>query len=112
MTNVRSIVPSAPGQPIMIATTGTTITLQWYKSVENGYPISQYIVHEVNSKITDVPVFSSNCTGDILYYCGVISGLVSGTSYTFQVQASNYVGLSPLSIASSPGSTFNGTKQL
>ncbi|MFL6135626.1 MAG: Ig-like domain-containing protein, partial [Nocardioidaceae bacterium] len=84
-------VPAAP--VIRTATAGNaSATVRWTAPADNGSPVTGYeIVVSDGTVIRGIPSTDTS---------RVVSGLTNGTSYTFQVRATNVVGTGPLSAPS------------
>lgn len=91
-------VPEAPTGVRARAVGATAMVVTWSSGADNGSPITQYTVTEVGGAGRWVCT-GSPCRAD---------GLTPGTSYSFQVMATNAIGDSPLSSPSSP-EVFNIT---
>ncbi len=93
-------VPAAPSG--VTATAGdTSASVSWTPGASGGSPILTYTVTSTPS--------SAGCTVSAPTTSCTVTGLTNGTSYTFQVKATNAVGSGPLSNPSSPTTpTANG----
>jgi hypothetical protein len=79
--------PSAPATPTASSASATSATVSWTAPAANGSPISSYTVTSSAGGFTCTTTTSS-CT---------VTGLTTGTSYTFTVAAFNGAGNSPAS---------------
>lgn len=89
-------VPSTPSAPSAVAGDGAA-TVTWTAPSNGGAPIQSY---DVVASVGGVTQFAS--TFDASTTTRTISGLANGTTYTFQVAATNVAGTSLLSAASNP----------
>jgi hypothetical protein len=89
------VIPSPPAQPTAVRGNGQ-VTLTWVPGFDGYAPITSY-------KVTAVEDSSKTCTPEpeTDLSCAV-TGLTNGTAYTFTVTATNSVGTSVGSVASSP----------
>jgi uncharacterized repeat protein (TIGR02543 family) len=94
---VPAKVPDAPSSVEVTPGTGK-VTVSWDAPSSNGSAILSYSVQAYNS--SGEAVTGATCTATTLT-CDVSSNLVAGSNYTFKVTATNAVGTSPASSASS-----------
>ena len=87
--------PQAPSVPVGVAATAVAggAQVSWVPALHVGLPVTSY-------QVTASPG-GSTCTTNGYAGC-TVTGLTTGTSYTFTVTATNDVGTSPASAASSP----------
>ncbi len=87
-------VPAAPAAPTVASGDGTAI-VSWVAPANNGTPITGYVVTPFVGTTAGTPVtFASTAITQTM------TGLVNGTTYTFEVAAKNAKGTSPASAAS------------
>ena len=97
---VSSLGPaSVPGAPSGVSAVGgdASATVSWTAPAANGSPISSYSVTPFVGSVAQSAVVVS---GSPPATSTVVTGLSNGTSYTFEVSATNGVGTGPLSGAS------------
>lgn len=98
-------VPGAPGNPVATGTTETSVSLTWSAPVaDGGTPVTGYTVKAYTEGAT-APSATVSPTGTTT----TVSGLVAGTTYTFEVAAQNTVGAGPASARSLPVTTGEST---
>ena len=88
----QTVSTTAPAAPTGVTATGgnTTATVTWTAPASGGSPITSYTVTPfVGTTAQTATVVSPPATSV------VVSGLTNGTSYTFQVAATNSVGTGP-----------------
>lgn len=85
--NIPSGLPSAPGKPTISATGSTSIALTWNApSNTGGSPIKEYAVdYYLGSSISGTATTIAGITSR----SRTITGLASGTTYTFRIRARN-----------------------
>jgi hypothetical protein len=90
-------VPNAPTIGTATAIAGLSATVTWTAPANGGSPITGYTINAYRSGSTAVARTGTALSSAV---SGSISGLTSGTSYTFKVLAKNVIGSSALSNAS------------
>jgi len=91
--------PTAPGPPtgVTAAAGDTTAAVSWVAPSNGGSPITAYTVTPYVGAAAQTPV---TVTGNPPATGTTVTGLTDGTTYTFQVTASNAVGTGPPSAPS------------
>lgn len=97
ITATPASVPSAPVIGTATANAGLTATITWTAPANGGSVISGYTINAYRNGSTSVAK-ATTVSGTAV--SGLVSGLVSGSSYTFKVLARNAIGSSALSNAS------------
>jgi len=100
-TLVNATIPSAPSAPLLVtalASANRTARVTWTLGVNGGSPITSHVVTAYLNGATTVAK-SVTVTGATTT-AATVSGLISGGTYTFRVQAINAYGRSPVSLAS------------
>lgn len=105
---VPAVIPGTPGTPVATVASNTSVSLTWTAATGSGitsYVVTPYIGSTAQTTIT---------FGNVL--TGTVTGLTTGTAYTFKVHAVNNVGAGPDSAASNsvtpasvPGAPTIGT---
>ncbi len=101
VTESTASVPGTPGTPTVTNTGDTEVSLSWSSAVQNGAAITDYGVrYSSNSGSTwSSPVSVGPVTS------ATITSLTNGSSYIFQVRATNAVGNGSYSASSTPAVT-------
>lgn len=100
-TLVNATIPSAPSAPLLVtalASANRSARVTWTLGVNGGSPITSHVVTAYLNGATTVAK-SVTITGATTT-AATVTGLISGGTYTFKVQAINAYGRSPLSLAS------------
>lgn len=96
-------VPSTPNAPT--ATRGNTqVSLSWTAPANNGSAITDYVVQHS----TDSVNWTTFADGTSASTTATVTGLINGTAYVFRIAATNAVGTSAYSSASTPAVTPAG----
>ena len=100
-TLVNATIPSAPSAPLLVtalASANRTARVTWTLGVNGGSPITSHVVTAYLNGTTTVA--KSVTVSGATTTAATVSGLTSGRTYTFRVQAINAYGRSPVSLAS------------
>jgi len=100
-TLVNATIPSAPSEPLLVtalASANRSARVTWTLGVNGGSPITSHVVTAYLNGATSVAK-SVTVTGATTT-ATTVTGLISGGTYTFRVQAINAYGRSPVSLAS------------
>jgi len=100
-TLVNATIPSAPSEPLLVtalASANRSARVTWTLGVDGGSPITSHVVTAYLNGATTVAK-SVTVTGATTT-ATTVTGLISGGTYTFKVQAINAYGRSPVSLAS------------
>ncbi len=100
-TLVNATIPSAPSAPLLVtalASANRSARVTWTQGINGGSPITSHVVTAYLNGATTVAK-SVTITGATTT-ATTVTGLISGGTYTFKVQAINAYGRSPVSLAS------------
>ncbi|OQR98286.1 hypothetical protein ACHHYP_08922 [Achlya hypogyna] len=102
-----SLPPVAPMRPTVVATTQSSVTLQWVPPESKIHKIRSYrISRQVYPSLTLLGDYSDVVTVKGSYTTFEVKNLRPGTSYQFKVAAVSRMGEGPYSAPSEPASTF------
>jgi predicted phage tail protein len=87
--------PGAPSSPSASSMTDISIDLAWIPSSNGGSPITNYTLQQSSDDIHFTTIFTGTATSFNA------TGLTSGSTYYFQVYATNSIGNSPNSTVAS-----------
>jgi hypothetical protein len=87
--------PGAPSSPSALSITDISIDLAWTLSSNGGSPITNYTLQQSSDDIHFTTIFTGTATSFNA------TGLTSGSTYCYQVYATNSIGNSPNSSVSS-----------
>ncbi len=93
--------PATPAAPTVTVAGPTSVDVSWAAPAGNGSPVTGYTVTATD--ITTAAGGGQTCTTTGATSC-TVTGLTTGDHYSFAVAATNAVGTSPASPASSPAS--------
>ena len=109
-TLVNATIPSAPSAPLLVtalASANRSARVTWTLGVNGGSPITSHVVTAYLNGATTVAK-SVTITGATTT-AATVTGLISGGTYTFKVQAINAYGRSPVSLASNSRVCFSAS---
>ncbi|MDE1764929.1 MAG: fibronectin type III domain-containing protein, partial [Thaumarchaeota archaeon] len=95
---VAGDVPAQTAAPAASALAGDKISLSWNAPVSNGYSITGYEIDSSTDGGTTWSTAVANTASSATSY--TVSGLTSGTSYQFRIEAINFLGTGPAGVSS------------